>query len=172
MREASVETEIEHDDFDSETNIPTTEQVVQQEHLAWSFGVPLLVAVIPGILFRLMGMVASTMLKPNAAPPAWAIALMIAFQVLGMVAMAVVFLIRWDYSFRKLAILTSGRPHIVRRLLLFLSFACLLLFDILFNLGTAFAGSFDIAIVLWLASVPIFTGFILCYKIAFSRLSF
>ncbi len=38
-----------------------------------------------------MGMVASTMLKPNAAPPAWAIVLMIAFQVLGMVAMAVVF---------------------------------------------------------------------------------
>ncbi|MFN7877254.1 MAG: hypothetical protein ACK5PB_18180 [Pirellula sp.] len=165
-------TEIEYEDFDSETNIQAAKQVIANERLAWNFGVPLLVAVIPGILFRLMGMVGSTMLKPNAEPPAWAITLMIVFQILGMVAMAVVFLIRWDYSFRKLATLTSGRPHIVRRLLLYLSFVCLLLFDILFNFGAAFAGSFDIAIVLWLGSVPIFTGFVLCYKIAFARLSF
>lgn len=164
--------EFEYEDFDSETNIHAAKQMIEQEHLAWSFGVPLFVAIIPGVLFRLMGIVASTMLKPNAAPPAWAITLMITFQVLGMVAMAVVFLIRWDYSFRKLAILTYGRPYIARRLSLFLSFACLLLFDVLFNFGTAFAGLFDIAIVLWLGSVPIFTGFVLFYKIAFSRLSF
>jgi hypothetical protein len=144
---------------------------VQHERLAWNFGVPLLVAVIPGILFRLLGMVGSYMSKPNAEPPGWAIALMIFLQILGMVAMAVVFLIRWDYSFRKLATLTSGRPHFFRRLMLLLSFACLLVFDILSNTGTALAGSWEIAVVLWLASAPVFAGFVMGYKISFYRLS-
>jgi hypothetical protein len=96
---------------------------------------------------------------------------MILFQILGMVAMAVVFLIRWDYSFRKLATLTLGRPHIVRRFMLFLSFACLLVFDILFNTATALAGSLEIAAILWLASAPVFAGFVLGYKFSFCRLS-
>lgn len=147
-------------------------RAIQHERLAWNFGVPLLVAVIPGVLFRLMGMAGGYISKPNAEPPVWAITLMIVLQVLGMVAMAVVFLIRWDYSFRKLAVLTSERPHIARRFMLFLSFACLLLFDLLFNIATALAGSLDIAVVLWLGSAPIFTGFVFFYKIAFSRLSY
>lgn len=143
----------------------------QPEPLAWNFGVPLLVAIIPGILFRLLGAVGSLMSKPNAEPPGWMITLMIILQILGMVTMAVVFLIRWDYSFRKLATLTSGRPHIVRRFMLFSSFACLLVFDILSNTGTALAGSLGIAAILWLASAPVFAGFIIGYKISFCRLS-
>jgi hypothetical protein len=163
-------TEIEAD-FDSKTSIQIAVPTFQRERLAWNFGVPLLVAIIPGILFRLMGIVGNAISKPNAEPPAWAITLMIVFQILGMVAMAFVFLIRWDYSFRKLAALTSGRPHFARRLTLLLSFACLLIFDILFNTGTALAGSWEIAVVLWLASAPVFAGFVMGYKITFYRLS-
>ncbi len=166
MRQAKIE-----DDSDLEIITNVRPLTVQHERLAWNFGVPLLVAVIPGILFRLLGMVGSFMSKPNTEPPGWAISLMILLQILGMVAMAVVFLIRWDYSFRKLATLTSGRPHIVRRFMLFLSFACLLVFDILFNTATALAGSLEIAAILWLASAPVFAGFVLGYKFSFCRLS-
>lgn len=166
MRQAKIE-------HNSDSKMPTNARplIGQREHLAWSFGVPLVVAIIPGILFRLLGLVGSFMSKPNADPPTWAIVLMILLQILGMVAMAVVFLIRWDYSFRKLAVLTSGRPHIARRFMLFLSFACLLLFDLLFNVATALAGSLEIAAILWIASAPVFAGFVMGYKISFCRLS-
>jgi len=141
--------------------------MVETEKVTWSFGVPFMVAIIPAILFRLFGFVGGFLNNAKGDPPLFTIVLMVGLQVLAMVAMAVVFLIRWDYSFRKLSRQSAGRIHVFRRLLLGSSFACLLIFDILANIAAALSGSFIIAAILWMAAVPFFAGFVLGYAFSF-----
>ncbi len=104
------------------------------ERLSWNFGVPLLLHY-SWHFISLDGIVGNAFSKPNAEPPAWAITLMIVFPSPCMVAMALCIPDSMGLFVSKACNSHFGRPHIARRLMLFLSFACLLLFDILFNTG-------------------------------------
>jgi hypothetical protein len=76
---------------------------------AGEVSIPLLAAAIPAGLFRLMGFISQGFDKPGMEPPTWSIVSMLALQTLGMIAMAIVILIRFDHGSRKLTFLTNGR---------------------------------------------------------------
>lgn len=59
-------------------------------------------------------------------------------QTLGIIAMAVVILMRYEIRFQQLSIRTDGSPVIWRKLFLLCSIELILLFDILTYLATAF----------------------------------
>jgi hypothetical protein len=102
---------------------------------------PFLAAVFPASLFRLMGLISIGFDKPGMEPPIWIIVSMLALQVLGMIAMAIVILVRFDHGSRRLKFLMDGQPHAWRKCNLFLSITSLLLFDLLSNISAAFAGA-------------------------------
>jgi hypothetical protein len=128
---------------------------------------PFTVAALPAGLFMLLGFVAKGLDKPAAEPSLLVIVTMLLVQTLGMTAMAFVFLIRLDLGLRSLMYRAKGHPSIWRTLTLKLSFAFLLIFDILTNVAAAFAG----AGFLFIAAIPIFLAYLAFNRLAFATLS-
>jgi hypothetical protein len=92
--------------------------------------------------------------------------MLVLLQLVGMMAMAFVILIRYEMGFMDLFERIGGRLAIWRKVFLFRSIIFILLFDILTNFAVAFLGA-------GLALVPppfALIGYLLCVRIAFSRL--
>lgn len=126
----------------------------------------LIVAAIPGILFQIQGFIVAGLDKPGARISLLVKVSLITFEVLGIVAMAVVFLWRFGVGSSRLTELTMEKPAVWRKCFLTLSMACLLLFDVITNVIAAFGGG---KILLWIA-VPAFAGYLMCNRIAFGGL--
>ena len=132
----------------------------------WDLCVPFVIAAIPAGLFVLLGFIASGLDRPGAKLSFLVIVLMGVLQSLGIIAMAVVILMRYRFGLRELAMRTSGNLPIWRRLMLLCSLAFVLLFDAFTNVAAAFEG----AGFLLLPAAPAFIGYIICVRIAFARL--
>ncbi len=133
---------------------------------AWDVVVPVAAAAIPAGIFALMGFVTEGLDKPNAEPSAFVVFAMSSLQVLGIVAMAVVVLTRFDSGTRQLSMRTNGRPSMWRKGILVLSLVFVLLFDLFLNMASGLAGA-EFFLVL---AVPAFVMYLLCYRAAFAGL--
>lgn len=140
--------------------------ISQRKSLAWDLSVPFSIAAIPAVLFTLLGFVTKNLDMPGARPGFWVIAMMIVLQTLGIIAMAVLVLIRFGIAFEELSIRTNGSPAIWRKGVLFGAIVFVLLFDILSNVGAAFAGGGPLVV----AAVPALLGYVFCLRLAFVSL--
>ena len=134
--------------------------------IAWDVLLPGIVVVVPAAIFQLMGVLTRGIDEPRTPPSGVAIAAIIVLQTLGIVAMAVVILVRFENASNRLKSLTNGRPSAWRRTALMVSVACLLLTDILVNVTSAFAG----ARVLLVAAVPTFLAYLAARSLALAGL--
>ena len=132
----------------------------------WDIYVPLMIGVLPAGIFALLGLVTKGMGKPGVEPPTWATVMMAVLQTLGIIAMAVVILKRFDSAMRQLSLSTHGHPAVWRKCVLFPSIVWILLFELLTNVAAAFAGAEQF----FVAAIPAFVGYIICRRIAFARL--
>ena len=105
------------------------------------FMIPLAVLAIPPALFEVLGLVTRRFAQPGLQLPLWAIVAMIGLHTAGIVAMAFVLLWRKELLFRRLHLITDGRPSFFRRLLVGIALMCLLLASICSNVAVAFAGA-------------------------------
>lgn len=128
--------------------------------------VPLAVATVPAGLFTLLGFISKGLDEPGAEAPLLVIVAMIAVQTLGMIAMAFVLLTRLELGMRTLIDYTNGHPHVWRKRTLMLSFACLLIFDVVTNVSAAFAGAGFLVV----AAVPVFVAYLVFNRVAFAGL--
>lgn len=148
------------------TNPPLSEKPKYSlRSFRWDVVLPLAIAIAPTCIFRLIGLFTRGLNGPRALAPTW-IFIFVALEILGMIAMALVTMMRLDFSRRRLSVLTAGQPAWWRRLFLILSIACLLLFDLVVNLSVAFAG----AEIFYLVALPFFLTYLLFYYLAFFRL--
>ena len=115
----------------------------------------------------LLGLVTEGLDKPNAKISASVKIAMGVLLVTGMVAMAVVILIRFDRGMKQLSIRTHGRPPAWRRITLVVSLMFMLLFDVLMNMAAAFAGAQPFLLV----AIPVFVLYLLCVRLAYVGLS-
>ena len=134
--------------------------------MAWDVVIPIVVAAVPVGAFRLLGLLTRGLDEPGATAPPLMIAAMVVLQTIGIVTMAFVLLTRFGQAFSQLHALTDRQPAAWRRCALVLSITCLLLTQILANVGAAFAG----AGFLLVAAVPTFLAFLACKGIAFAGL--
>jgi hypothetical protein len=132
----------------------------------WDVCIPFSIAAIPAGLFTLLGFVTKGLDKPNAEPATWVIIAMMILQTLGIIAMAVVVLMRFELGFQQLSLRTSGSPAVWRKLSLFISIVFVLFFDVLTNVAAAFAGAGPLLVF----AAPIFIGYIFCVRFAFAGL--
>ena len=132
----------------------------------WDIYIPFTVAVVPAGIFSLIGLITHGLDKPGAKIPTWVIIAMLVLQTLGIIAMAIVILVRFEFGLRQLQICTNGHPPVWRKLALILSIFCILLFDVLTNVAAAFAG----AAPLLLGAIPAFFAYIVCIRVTFVRL--
>lgn len=128
--------------------------------------IPIVAAAVPAGLFALLGFITSGLDRPNAAPPIWIVVAMIAVQTLGILSMAVVILFRYEIGFRRLMVAAGGKPHFWRKSALTVSIASLLMFDILANVSSAFAGAGFLVV----AAVPAFLTYFAFNRLAFAGL--
>ncbi|MEM6330542.1 MAG: hypothetical protein AAF790_09865, partial [Planctomycetota bacterium] len=91
---------------------------VQQSSL-WEIPIPLAAAAVPATVFWLLGFITSQFAKQGEDLPGWVVASMISLEVFGIVAMAVVFLVRYDLGWKRLSVRTNGNPPAWRRTALF-----------------------------------------------------
>ena len=132
----------------------------------WDFYIPFTVAVVPAGIFSLLGLILDGLDKPGAEIPTWVIIAMVVLQTLGIIAMAIVILMRFEFGLRQLQIYTKGHPPVWRKLALILSILCILLFDLLTNVAAAFPGAAPLLI----GAIPAFFAYIVCIRITFARL--
>jgi hypothetical protein len=133
----------------------------------WDIYIPFTIAAIPASFFVLMGlMINNALVKPAGKLDSWVLVMIVVLQTLGIIAMAVVILMRYEIGFQQLSIRTNGSPAIWRKLFLLCSIALILLFDILTNIAVAFP---DAGLMLIPAALA-FIGYILCLRVAFLRL--
>ena len=128
----------------------------------WDIYIPITIAVVPASIFRFLGLVALLWAKPGAQLSAWVIAVMVAFQVIGMIAMGVVVLMRFDFAKQQLSLRTNGCPPIWRKLVLMLSMGFILIVDILANTA-ALPGCGPVVGF----AIPPFLMYLLCIRVAF-----
>lgn len=133
---------------------------------AWDLCVPFSIAAIPAILFTLLGFVTQGLDKPGVQAALWVIVVMLVLQTLGIIAMAVVILMRFGIAFQQLALRTSGRPASWRKGTLLCAIVLILLFDILTNVSAAFAGAGTLLI----PAAAAFLGYLFCIRLAFAQL--
>ena len=134
---------------------------------AGDIGVPFAVAAMPALAFTMLGVVAGGVDKPGAKAATWQIAAIMVLEVVGIVAMAFVILTRFESSFRRLSLMTMGRPAARRRFCLFLAIMFLLFFDILLNVGAAFVGGQGMTVI----ACPMFVAYLVCRWAAFAGLT-
>ncbi len=132
----------------------------------WDIYIPITIAAVPAGIFALLGLVTEGLDKPGAQPSTWVIVTMIALQPLGIIAMAFVILMRFEFGLQQLSHRTNGHPPVWRKLVLMLSIMCILLFDILTNVAAAFAGAGPLLVL----AIPAFVAYLLCIRLAFARL--
>lgn len=132
----------------------------------WDVYVPITIAIVPAGIFLLLGLVTDGLDKPGAEPAAWLLVTMAVLQTLGIIAMAVVVLIRYEVSLQQLLLRTDGYPPIWRKLVLRLAIVFILLFDLLTNLAAALAGAGPLVFL----AIPAFIAYLFCIRIAFAGL--
>jgi len=132
----------------------------------WDIYIPITIATVPAAIFKLLGLITRGLDNPGAQPSTLLIVAMIAVQTLGIIAMAFVILIRFEFGLQQLSILTNGHPPIWRKLVLLTSIVCILLFDLLTNVAAAFAGAGPLLV----GAFPAFVAYLLCIRIAFAKL--
>lgn len=132
----------------------------------WDLYVPFGVAALPAGLFQLLGILGEAGRQAGGKLAVWAVVGMAVTQVLGIFAMALVVLMRYDRGFRMLASRAAGRPSPWRQVLLLFSIVLVLCFDVLVNVATAFGG----AELLLLLALPVFLGYVVCFRLAFMGL--
>ncbi len=130
----------------------------------WDICIPFSIAAIPTGLFAFLGFLTKGLDRPGAQPAIWVMVMLIVVEVLGIIAMALVILTRYEIGFQQLSQRTNGNPAIWRKLTLICSIALVLLFDILTNVAAAFAGAGP----LLAFAAPAFIGYVICLKIAFA----
>lgn len=128
----------------------------------WEVYIPFTAAAIPAGIFALLGFVTNGLDKPGAEAPLWVIVTMVALEILGIIAMAVVILTRSELAFKELLNYTNGHSPAWRGGALMLSFVCLLLFDVLTNISAAFSG----AGLLIVGAIPAFFAYVGCGRVA------
>lgn len=111
-----------------------------QQSRRWEVILPIIAAAVPAAAFKLLGLATPPLAKPGAEAPIWVIVAMASLEVLGITAMAVVILIRYEFIATRLSDCTNGHPPMWRRLTLLFSMAMLLLFDTVVNIAAAFSG--------------------------------
>lgn len=131
----------------------------------WDYYVPIFIAAFPPLMFLLLRLVTTGLNRPNAEIPAWQNYTMAALQITGMISMAILILVRYEFGKRQLLSRAQGQPSIWRHLLLKFSMACLLLFDILANVGVFARAEF-----LFVAAIPVFVVYIISMRLTFSGL--
>ena len=132
----------------------------------WDLYVPIAIAAIPAGLFTLLGFVTQGLDTPGAEVATWVVVVMLVLQTIGIITMAVVILMRFEFGSHELSKRANGCPSVWRRITLVCSIVFVLLFDIFINVGAAFAGA---GFLLWLA-VPAFIGYVFCVRVTFARL--
>lgn len=132
----------------------------------WDLYVPIAIAAIPAGLFTLLGFVTQGLDTPGAEVATWVVVVMLVLQTIGIITMAVVILMRFEFGSHELSKRANGCPSVWRRITLVSSIVFVLLFDIFINVGAAFAGA---GFLLWLA-VPAFIGYVFCVRVTFARL--
>lgn len=133
----------------------------------WHIYVPFMITAIPSSLFVLLGLVIKFALNsPERQLNVWILNLITVLNTLGVIAMAVVILTRYEVGSQELFARTNGRPAIWRKLFLWCSIALVLLSDIFTNLAVMFP---DADVMLIPAAIA-FIGYILSVYLAFFRL--
>ncbi len=143
-----------HDEQSKPTNVASS--------ILWEIYIPFLAAAVPAGIFALLGLAQRGLDQPNAEVPDWKLAIISALQVLGMIAMAVVILVRFDHASRELSNYAQGQPAVWRKLALVISIGWLLVFDVLTNLAASLAG----AQLLLVLAIPAFLGYLACGRVA------
>lgn len=115
-----------------------------------------------------LGFITRGLDKPGIEASIWVIASMIVIETLGIILMAMALLVRFNLGSRMLTVFANGQPHAQRKCILTLSIACLLAFDILTNVSSAFAG----AGFLLIGALPLFIAYVACNRLAFAGLRF
>lgn len=133
----------------------------------WDVYIPIAIAGFPACIFKLLGIVTQGLDKPGAVSPLWVIIAIGVLQTLGIVAMAVMILVRFELAFRQLSQFTKAHPPLWRRMVLTLSIVFLLLCSLLANVSIAFAGGGP----LFLLAVPTFLTYIFFKRVAFAGLN-
>ncbi len=133
----------------------------------WDIYLPLGISVIPAGCFKLLRLAADGLDRPGAGIATWQIVVMIALQTTGIVAMAVVMLIRLEIGMMQLRALCGENPIFWRRLSMLLSMGFLTLFDIFLNVGFGFDGAFPLTAV----AAFFFLLYVLGIRLSFCGLS-
>lgn len=128
----------------------------------WEIQIPIAAALAPATAFWLLGLITPLIAKQGDNSPTWAVVLMWCLEFIGIAAMAVVLLMRYDIASKQLSDHTGGNPSAWRRITFVLAIAMLLVFDVSVNLAAAFAGGG----VLLALGIPAFFAYL-----AFGRLS-
>ncbi|SMP60866.1 hypothetical protein SAMN06265222_1078 [Neorhodopirellula lusitana] len=131
----------------------------------WDIFIPFSIATIPAFTFAFLGIVAALFDQPGAVPPRLLMITLAGLQVTGMIAMAVVLLARFEFCKQQLSFRTCGCPAAWRKRTLVLSFAFMIVFDILANFA-AIPGCGP----LLAFAVPVFLIYLACIRIAFAKL--
>ena len=113
----------------------------------WDIYLPLGISAIPAGCFKLLRLAADGLDRPGAGIATWQIVVMLVLQTTGIIAMAVVMLIRLEIGMMQLLALCGENPIFWRRLSMLLSMGFLTLFDIFLNVGFGFAGAFPLTAV-------------------------
>ncbi|MFO0939685.1 MAG: hypothetical protein U0930_02845 [Pirellulales bacterium] len=128
--------------------------------------IPLAVAAIPLGIFCLLGLIIKNLIAQGAAPPRHFIIGMVIVQTFGIIATAIVFLMRYDAVTTELRMRTNGTPPLLRKLCLLTSLGCLLVFDVATNVAAVFGTTY-----LFVGSIPIFILYVLFNRLAFAGLT-
>ncbi len=132
----------------------------------WDIYIPITIAIVPAGIFTVLGLVMEGLDRPRAHLSAWVIVTIIVLETLGIIAMAFVTLMRFEFGLQQLSLRTHGNEPSWRKLILMLYIVCLLLFDILTNVAAAFAGAGQLVVLAILA----FVSYLLCIRVAFAKL--
>ena len=142
-----------------------SKSVIRRSSL-WEIYIPFTAATVPAAIFALLGLVNRGLARPGAEASLGVVIAMVALQLCGIVAMAIVILMRFEFASQQLLQSTHGSPPGWRKLLLVLSILFLLLFDVLTNVAAAFAGAGFLLVL----AVPVFGAYVACGRLALMRL--
>ena len=133
--------------------------------LKWDFALPVGIVLVPICCFALMGWLFKFFLNQPGPLPAWLAGVTMALQTTGIIAMAIVALMRCERGMHDLNFMFPEGPPVWRRKCLLLSVICVTVFEVLANLATAFAG----AGVFVLPAAGFYGLYLLLIRVAFRR---
>lgn len=133
--------------------------------LKWDVALPLGIALVPMCCFALMGFLFRVLINPQAPLPSWFAGVVVVLNTTGIVAMAIVALMRCERGVHDLNVLFPNGPPAWRKSCLLLSVICATIFEVLTNLATAFAG----AGVFFRAAAVFYGLYLLLVRLAFRK---